>query len=514
MTRPLGSGGRWIVTLYVALIALALGVPLGGCTPTPDGGEDPGTEPEVRSSRGSRESGTRTSGRRGSRRGSSRRGSSDTGTPETARGDTPTENGDTAEVDTPVDGEQPVEPGPVDPADPIDPTDPAAGGTRAALLAEIEQLKGDVASRDAEIGSLQDRVKSLEAAAGGDEALLTRITELEQEQKDARIALAEKETQIQEEREAHAQKIEKLERDLANAGGLAAGGESISELLDQVKTLTEEKDAIKLELSGAQTVNKAQLKQINDLINERDGAVESLAAFKTEKEKAEQDVARLMNEKTQLEKDLEELEAGATEAQQDIKKEVGAATKKAEEAMSLATTTSGEITGIKDQITDAKNKQGSTGLFALIGLAFGLIAVGLAVWLLRENKSIKYQLAFQHAQGGGLDPAELDSIVTSRVQEVAQSLGGGGGGADPEQVRALLGAELQSEAFHNRLKSLVSANAKAAAAADGGGGGGGGLSPEDVKVMVDNQFRAITTYLKNEAVPKMVEDALKRRGDA
>jgi hypothetical protein len=74
-----------------------------------------------------------------------------------------------------------------------------------------------------------------------------------------------------------------------------------------------------------------------------------------------------------------------------------------------------------------------------------------------------------------------------------------------DSVKKALSDELKSEAFQAQIKQMVPAGPP------GKGGGGGGLSPQDVKVMVDNQFRAITTYLKNEAVPKMVEDALRKK---
>jgi hypothetical protein len=398
------------------------------------------------------------------------------------------------------------------------------GKVKKAPKEEPPDLGPELAKAQEEIAALQKEKADLESTIavlketgeGGNTALIQQLDELKEEKRQAEAerdtatqALLDREEQFKEQRETLEQQVESLRNKLDNLGG----GGGYDEIADELEKLRTDYDVLKADLAAKETANKGLMasadglrKQNKRLEEEKQALVDVRDAAIADKEALEKEREELLAQNRQLMKDVTEGQSERAEAIQNIEKRVSTV----ETKITQAETQAGVATAAMEGEVRERKK---ISIIALIGLVIALGALMMGIWLFRESKNIRYQVAFNQAQGGGgVDPAELDSIVSARISEVADNLQVAGGGdleGLGERIKQALDSEVKSEEFQNLVKATVIQNAKNA----GGGDGGGGLSPEDVKVMVDNQFRAITTYLKNEAVPKMVEDALKRRGE-
>lgn len=365
----------------------------------------------------------------------------------------------------------------------------------------IGKLQKDLKERDDELARLNERVEALSAGAGSEEAV-ERLTILQQEREKL-------EKQLEEEKRLHEEEVGKLQAQL-NAVAAVEGGANLPKLVKERDEAIQERDDAKSELAAVQMMRTDMMKQIEDLSKEMSGFDEKYAALQSDKERVQGERDRLEQQVEKLEADLDEAKNATALAEDNQKSGLEEMRNRLDTLQKEKVRLDGEIAAVKKQAGDAGGKVGKAKAAGLIGFFAGLAAIGLGVFLFFTIRTLKYEVAVAQARSGGdLDPAEVEQIVSAQMSELASNLPTMGAGGDLEgavgdSVKKALSEEMKSEAFQKRVQELVPAGG-------GGGKGGGGLGPQEVKIMVDNQFRAITTYLKNEAVPKMVEDALKKK---
>jgi hypothetical protein len=125
-----------------------------------------------------------------------------------------------------------------------------------------------------------------------------------------------------------------------------------------------------------------------------------------------------------------------------------------------------------------------------------------------------------NAEAGNLDPREirkqvkevlnsvliesglLKQVVETVVERQLEARGGGGGGGERlRQEAAAVAKDFLSKnlgtVFKDEIQGAVTAATKEL------------LSSEQVKILIDDKFRAVTLYLKTEVIPKAVRQAAK-----
>ena len=364
----------------------------------------------------------------------------------------------------------------------------------------IAGLEEDLKTRDEALTSLQKRLDALSEGEGGESA--DRIQALSQE-----LETASK--QLEDERLQHEGELQQLRDQLAVAAGVEEGM-TVSEIIKERDTAREERDSFKSELEAIELSRSYEKKQMEDLETEKRGWDEKLAAVRQETDAAEKAKASVESERDALTVEVGDLKAQvdlAWKAQAEAEDKGKGGVEDLEKRM---VGPNGLVTAVGKNATDAQVAAGKAKTVGLLGFLAGIGALSLGVFLFFIIRTLKYHVAVVQAHSaGGMEPAEVEEIVSARVGELAGSLQTMAGGADidvSETVKQAVSDEMKSETFQGQIQQIVATSAPAAK-----GGGGGGLSAQDVKIMVDNQFRAITTYLKNEAVPKMVEDALRKK---
>lgn len=386
-------------------------------------------------------------------------------------------------------------------------TEPKAGALAAKdrtikdQQERISQLQKDLEAKEGEVTSLKDQLAFAEGS--GSEEVAERLKNLTEE----RDRLSQ---QLEDDRASHEKVVKELRDQINTMSGGEGGPVDTAKLIQERNEAVQNYEDVKIELDAVKSVRGLMEKQLEELSKEKSGWDEKEAALvkaRTDAEQsltsAQEETARLSSENENLTSEVEKFRTAAEDAE-----------KRATQAETLEKKDLGEVkTALKKVDEEVRGEAKKAKTAGLIGLILALAAVGLGVFLFLIIRNLRYEVAVAQAQsGGGIDPAEVEQIVSAQMSELAGSLPTMGAGGDIEEVvgeniKKVLSTEIQSEAFQNQVKELVAQSG----GAPGKGGGGGGLSPQDVKIMVDNQFRAITTYLKNEAVPKMVEDAIKKQ---
>ena len=105
---------------------------------------------------------------------------------------------------------------------------------------------------------------------------------------------------------------------------------------------------------------------------------------------------------------------------------------------------------------------------------------------------------------------------------------GGGLGGNPEDIKKALGEVVTTALFDSGLlEKIVEKQVEKKLASSGGGGSGAPsgdltahiestvktlLAGEDMKILIDDKFRAISLYLKSDVIPKTVKKVLQEEG--
>ncbi|MCZ6602040.1 MAG: hypothetical protein O6952_03450 [Planctomycetota bacterium] len=381
------------------------------------------------------------------------------------------------------------------------------GQPSAAQQKIIEDLRADVEQKDKQISSLESRVKALGDGAGNGDAS-AQIQVLVEERDAAKDALDAATAQFEANRTGYDQKILDLEGRINELSG-SEGGVDVAKLIEERDTAVRERDDIVDEMDAMKMIKGRMESEIQELSEEKSEWDERLGTLQTGKEAVEQELADFKGERDGIVKERDDLAVQVNQLQGDLD-----LAKKASSQADDAT---------KKGLADLQNdfgafkkeewpKIGKARKVGLLGFLVGIGALGFAVFLFFTIRGLRQHVDMVQAHAaGGLEPAEIEEIIGARIADMAADMGTmGAGGAELEglvgtNVKKTLKKELKSEGFQNFVKQIV------AQSGGGGGEGGGGLNPGEVKVMVDNQFRAITTYLKNEAVPKMVDDILRKK---
>jgi hypothetical protein len=99
----------------------------------------------------------------------------------------------------------------------------------------------------------------------------------------------------------------------------------------------------------------------------------------------------------------------------------------------------------------------------------------------------------------------IEKVVDSRLESLKLALGEGGGGSEALRqeaaalVKEFLSANL-GKIFQSEIRGAIQKEMQAV------------MGSENMKLLVDDKFRAITLYLKTEVIPKAVRQLLKDGG--
>ncbi|MCZ6688728.1 MAG: hypothetical protein O7H41_03900 [Planctomycetota bacterium] len=383
------------------------------------------------------------------------------------------------------------------------------GQPSAAQQKIIQDLRADVAQKNKQISSLESRVKALGSGAGDGDAA-AQIQVLVEERDAAKEALDASTAELEANRASHDQKILDLEGRINELSG-SEGGVDVAKLIEERDTAVRERDDIVDELDAMQMIKGQMESDIQELSEEKSEWDERLGAVQTGKEAVEQELADFKGERDGIVKERDDLAVQVNQLQGDLDLAKKASSQADDATKSGLKALQSEFGKFKTEVTPKSVKRATS--VGLLGFLVGIGALGFAVFLFFTIRGLRQHIDMVQAHSAGaLDPAEIEEIIGARVADMAADMGTmGAGGSEIEglvgtNVKKTLKKELKSEGFQNFVKQIV-----AQSGGGGGGGEGGGLNPGEVKVMVDNQFRAITTYLKNEAVPKMVEDILRKK---
>ena len=359
----------------------------------------------------------------------------------------------------------------------------------------IEGLRDDLAARDQEIADLKARLEGMPPTTDADAA--AKIQELTGELDIALEDLTNQTRLHEEENSTYEAEIQKLQEQLSAMAG-APGGIDVNALIEENESNGLRIEMLTAQVEASQRIQDETEKSLDELKKEKAGWNDQEKALTEARDAAQGEVTLLLAEKKGLQRQLDLAIADAALAQDGAKV--------AGEVKQQLDIVQGSANAAKDSADKALKDVKKAQAVALVAFVGAIVLGILGFWF---HRNLKYQVAVAQATSGGIEPAEVEQIVSAQVSELAGSLQTMGTSPDVEKtvatnVKKELGVALQSPNFQKQMQDLVARSAPK-------GGGGGGLSSQEVKVMVDNQFRAITTYLKNEAVPKMVEDALKKK---
>lgn len=110
------------------------------------------------------------------------------------------------------------------------------------------------------------------------------------------------------------------------------------------------------------------------------------------------------------------------------------------------------------------------------------------------------------AEGVGIDPSKAKEMLAEIVQSVlfdsgilekfvSKKIEEGGGGLSKADAKSLV-EEALAGSLEEQLKSIVDKQVRIA------------LAGEDIKLLIDDKFRAISLYLKSDVIPKTVKQVL------